>query len=262
MMGIKKAGYMALLLFSLFACSKKDQEIVESIDFFDQWALVINYTAASCYNCGAWGAPLVHDLEKLDNVVAICAHSLSDPMYTPIMLSFKKDRESGGEIPVFWVGDVKTLDEENTRNAVNSIKTKHPAAGLEISHNIIDTIMNVSVKTTFSVSCKGVFYLSVFLLEDGIDGSYSSGLYRQIGTLHSYPNDDFTHDFVLRNASTGHEAYGEKIIEQPGKDQVIFNEYSFTINAYPKENIYPVAVLWEYNPVVAKPHYKFINTVK
>lgn len=261
-MGFKKTCYLALLLFSLFACSKKDQEVEESIDFFSQWALVINYTAASCYNCGAWGAPLVHDLEKLDNVVAICAHSLSDPMYTPIMLSFKKDRESGGEIPVFWVGDVKTLDEENTRNVVNSMKTKHPAAGLEISQSIIDTIMNVSVKTTFSFARKGVFYLSVFLLEDGIDGSYSTGFYRQIGTLHSYPNDDFTHDFVLRCSSTGSEAYGEKIIEQPAKDQVILSEYAFSIKAYSKENVYPVAVLWEYKQEGAKPHYKFINAIK
>ncbi len=262
MMGIIKIGYLVLLLLLVYACSKKDQEVVESIDFFGQWALVINYTAASCYNCGAWGAPLVHDLEESDNVVAICVHSLSDPMYTPIMLSFKKDRESGGEIPVFWVGDVKTLDEENTRNVVNSMKTKHPAAGLEISHSILDTTMHVSVKSTFSVAGTGVFYLSVFLLEDGIDGSYSTGFYRQIGTLHSYPNDDFTHDFVLRCSSTGSEAYGEKIIEQPAKDQVILNEYAFSIKAYSKENVYPVAVLWEYNQEGAKPHYKFINAIK
>ena len=261
-MVIKKNIYLILLLFLVVACSEKNEEVVEKIDFFDQWALIVNYTAASCYNCGAWGAPLVHELEKQDRVVAICAQSLSDPMYTPIMLSFKKDRESGGEIPAFWVGDVKTVDEESTRNAVNSIKTKHPAAGLEISYNIIDTSMNVIIKTTFSVASEGVFYLSVFLLEDGIDGSYFSGMYRQIGTLHSYPNDDFTHDFVLRSSSIGSEAYGEKIIEQPAKDEVISSEYVFSIKAYPKENIYPVAVLWEYIPDGGKPYYKYVNAVK
>lgn len=259
---INKIVKLVFVLTVVFACSKEEQEVAENIVFSDQWALIINYTAASCYNCGAWGAPLVHELEKQDRVVAICVHSLSDPMYTPIMLSFKDDRPSAGEIPVFWVGDIQTPDKENTRKAVNSVKTRKPAAGLEVSYTIMDTSMIVNVKTTFSFASTGIFYLSVFLLEDDIDGSYSSGLYRQIGTLLSYPNDDFTHDFVLRSSSAGYDAYGEKIIERPVKDQVILNNYSFLIKDYPKENVYPVAVLWEYDTQGSKPHYKFVNAIK
>lgn len=261
-MRIKKTGYLVLLYLSLLSCTKDQQDVVETFVYYDQWALVINYTAASCYNCGSWGAPLVHDLEESDNVVAICVHSLSDPMYTPMMLNFKNDRPTGGEIPAFWVGDINTIDEKSTRLAVDLVKTNHPVAGLEISHSIVDTAMHISVKSTFSVASKGDYYLSVFLLEDGIDGSSSTGLYRQIGTLHSYPNNDYTHDFVLRYSSIGSEAYGEMIIENPYKDQVILNEYSFSIKAYPKENIYPVAVLWKYNQEGGNPHYKFINAIK
>ena len=106
------------------------------------------------------------------------------------------------------------------------------------------------------------FYLSVFLLEDGIDGSFSSGLYRQAGTLMSYPNDDYTHDFVLRLSATGSEAYGEKIVEHPEKGQVILREYSFPIKPYKKQNVYPVAVLWKYDPSGSKPYYKYINSIK
>ncbi len=261
-MGIKKITYLVFLLFLLLACAKEDQEVEENSTYFDQWALVINYTAASCYNCGAWGAPLVHEIEESGKVVTICAHSLSDPMYTPIMLSFKKDRESGGEIPAFWVGDINTVDEVSTSLAVGLVKSNLPVAGLEISHTMTDTIMTVTVKSIFSVASTGEYYLSVFQLEDGIDGSYSSGLYRQSGTLHTYPNDDYTHDFVLRKSSVGKEAYGEKIIEQPEKDQVILNEYIFSTNTYPKGNVYPVAVLWKYDPSGSLPHYKFINAIK
>lgn len=252
-----------MLLFTLLlSCTKDNNDVAETIVYYDQWALVINYTAASCYNCGSWGAPLAHDLEKSDNVVVISVHSLSDPMYTPMMLKFKKDRETGGEIPVFWVGDIKTTDEESTRTAVKILKTNHPLAGLVINDTIIDTIMYVSVRSTFSFDVKADFYLSVFLLEDGIDGSYSSGFYRQIGTLHTYPNDDYTHDFVLRSSSVGAEAYGEKIIKNPNKDQVVANEYIFSIGAFQKDNVYPVAVLWKYDPENEKPFYKFINATK
>ena len=178
------------------------------------------------------------------------------------MLSFKKDRESGGEIPAFWVGDINTVDEVSTRLAVDLVKSNLPVAGLEISHTMTDTIMTVTVKSIFSVASTGEYYLSVFQLEDGIDGSYSSGLYRQSGTLHTYPNDDYTHDFVLRKSSVGKEAYGEKIIEQPEKNQVILNEYIFSPNTYSKGNMYPVAVLWKYDPSGSLPHYKFINAIK
>lgn len=244
------------------ACSEKDQEVMESRNYFKQSVLVINYTAASCYNCGSWGALLIHDLEESDDVVTICVHSLSDPMYSPIMTSIKSQRETGGEIPAFWVGDIKTIDEKSTRSAVNLLKTNLAVAEIDISYNIIDTIMHVSVQSTFAFEHKGTYYLSVFLLEDGIDGSYNSGLYRQIGTLHSYPNDDFTHDYVLRSSSTGNEAYGEMIIQNQGKDHVIFKEYDFDISSYPRENIYPVAILWEYNPDSDKPHYIFVNAIK
>jgi len=259
---MRKIIYLVILLIVQLACSEEDQEVVESRNYFKQSVLVINYTAASCYNCGSWGAPLIHELEESDDVVTICVHSLSDPMYTPMMLSFKTDRETGGEIPVFWVGDIKTTDEKSTRNAVNIVKSNLAVAKLEISHNIIDTIMQVSIKSTFAFEHNGTYYLSVYLLEDGINGSSNSGFYRQAGTLHSYPNDDFTHDYVLRSSSIGNEAYGEMIIQNPGKDQVIFKEYDFDTKSYPRENIYPVAVLWEYNPESEKPHYKFVNAIK
>ena len=257
-----KIIYLAILLFLLSACSETDQEVVEIRNYFKQKVLVINYTAASCYNCGSWGAPLIHDLEQSNDVVAICVHSLSDPMYSSSMLSFKSDRETGGEIPVFWVGDIKTTDEESTRKAVNLVKTNLAVAELEISYIIANTVMYVKVQSTFGFEHKGIYNLSVFLLEDGIDGSSHTGFYRQAGTLQSYPNDDFTHDYVLRSSSTGNEAYGDMIVENPGKNQVITKGFSFDIKNNPKENIYPIAVLWKYKPESDKPYYKFVNAIK
>lgn len=244
------------------SCSEETLEEIEPGKYFKQNVLVINYTAASCYNCGSWGAPLLHELEESDNVVAIAVHSLSDPMYTSTMLSFKSDRETGGEIPVFWVGNIKSTDEETTRNAVNLVKTYLAIAELDISYFIADTIMYVNVLSTFGIEQKGIYNLSVYLLEDGINGSSNAGFYRQSGTLLSYPNDDFTHDFVLRSSSAGNEAYGEMIVENPGKNQVITKSFSFNIDGNPKETIYPVAVLWKYEPDSNKPYYKFVNAAK
>lgn len=259
---MKKIIYLGILLNVLLACSEDDMEVNEPRNYFKQQVLVINYTAASCYNCGSWGAPLIHDLVESENIIAICVHSLSDPMYSSIMTSFKSDRETGGEIPVFWVGDIITTDEKSTKSAVNLVKSNLAVAELEISHDIIDTIMQVNIKSTFAFEHNGTYYLSVYLLEDGIDGSSNSGFYRQAGTWHSYPNDDFTHDYVLRRSSTGTEAYGEMIIQNPGKEQVIYKEYDIEINGHPGENIYPVAILWKYDPESDKPHYKFVNAIK
>lgn len=262
MIRIEKIIYLVVVLFVLLACAAEEQEVIETRNYFKQNVLVLNYTAASCYNCGSWGAPLIHDLEQSNDVIAICVHSLSDPMYSSSMLSFKSQRETGGEIPVFWVGDIKTTDEESTRNAVNLIKTNLAVAELELSYFITDTNMYVHVQSTFGFKHKGIYNLSVFLLEDGIDGSSSTGFYRQSGTLHSYPNNDFTHDYVLRSSSTGNEAYGEMIVENPGKNQVVTKSFSFDIKNNPKENIYPIAVLWKYDPESDKPLYKFVNAIK
>jgi len=57
-----------LLITSLLSCTKDNSDDVETLVYYDQKVLVINYTAASCYNCGSWGAPLAHDLEKSDGL--------------------------------------------------------------------------------------------------------------------------------------------------------------------------------------------------
>ena len=256
----KSIFIIALLL--VFGCTKEQPEPTEIIDFPDQWVLIVNYTAASCYHCGAWGAPMLHDMYEQDKIVVISVHSLSDPMYTPLLLSFKEDRISGGELPVFWVGDVMCTDEENTRKTVSGLRTKQPAAGLEMDYSKTDTSFLVTIKTNFVVASEGSFYLNVYLLEDGIDGSYNSGFYRQLGTLQSYPDDDYTHDFVLRNTTTGNEAYGDKIVKNPQKDEEFINVFEISFSGYPAENVYPVAVLWEYNPISSEPNFKFINAAK
>ena len=165
MIRIEKIIYLVVVLFVLLACSVEEPEAIEIRNYFKQNILVLNYTAASCYNCGLWGAPLIHDLEQSNDVIAICVHSLSDPMYSSSMLSFKSQRETGGEIPVFWVGNIKTTDEESTRNAVNLIKTNLAVAELEISYIIADTSMYVKVQSTFGFEHKGLYNLSVFYLK-------------------------------------------------------------------------------------------------
>jgi len=260
---MKKLTFI-LLAFILVAtaCKKDDEENQDGTSNLSptakQKGFAINYTATWCGHCGNWGAPLIHDYAKdAPNGVTICAHAGGDPMNNPLYNSFRADRTTGGGIPSFWVGDQKTTD----KNAMKTLLASGDAvAGVDYSYSKEGGVMTVKVKVKFFASGSGDFYLSVLVLEDGIDGSSSAGQYKQSGTSTSYPNDDYKHDFVLRASSVSGNAYGELIASNPAKDKEFTKEYKISIDNSWK-NVYPVAIIWKKESGNA-PEYKFVNALK
>ncbi|MFO7723290.1 MAG: Omp28-related outer membrane protein, partial [Bacteroidales bacterium] len=147
--------------------------------------------------------------------------------------------------------------QNTTKSAAEAATALLPAAALGMKAEKVGTTYNVKVKAEWYTAGTGDYYLSVFLLESGIDGSATSGAYKQSGT--SDPN--YEHYFVLRASATA-GVYGDVIASVPAAGFTV--EKDFSINILPdwQKNVYPVAILWKYDPSGAKPHYKFINAIK
>lgn len=259
--------FLLISLLLVTACKKNDEEDKDSPQNTgpevnnEQWALAINYTATWCFFCGDWGAPMMHDLNNLDRVVCLSLHSSGDPMNNGLYNSFSSDRLIGTGIPSFWIGDLKS-GSSNSVQFATTLKSQFATAGLGMEYTITGDIMDIKVKAKFFEAGNGDYYLSVLLLEDGIDGSSASGTYQQNGTGSSYPNDDYIHNYVVRMSADAGKAYGEVIVSNPTTNQEVTKEYSLTINENWENFVYPVAILWRLDEQDAAPHYKFINAIK
>ena len=223
-----------------------------------QNGFAINYTATWCGPCGYMGAPIIHTHAKnAANGAVITAHAQGDPMNNSLYGSFVYDRTITAGIPTFWVGDITT--EDNTA-MTTLLAGGYADAGVDYSYEISGTTMIVKTKTKFFSPTSKKYYLSVLVLEDGIDGSSTAGEYKQNGAISSYPNDDYHHDFVLRKSSIDEKAYGEEIASSPAKGSVVEKTYTITLDASWK-NTYPVLIIWEKNSG-DYPQYKYINSYK
>ncbi len=196
------------------------------------------------------GAPLIHDYaEDAPQGAIICAHASGDPMTNGLYTSFRSDRTTGGGIPSFWVGDIKT----STSNAMLNLLAQPAIAGVDYKYSVDGTTMKVDVKVKFFNSGQGDYYLSVIVLEDGIDGT---GDFDQNGAPATYH-----HDFVLRESSVPGNAYGEMIVTDPVAGKVIEKNYTIDLDAS-WDDVYPVCIIWKKDVAGQHPYYKFINSLK
>lgn len=257
---MKNFALLMLILGFLFISCKKDDETdtPEDEPFLpkqEQWGFAINYTATWCGPCGDWGAPLIHELSNIGNVIAITAHATGDPMFvSSLYTSFDADRSTGGSIPAFWIGDIKSTNTANMQALLQQI----PVAGIAIQHTIGETYITIKTKTEFFNEGNGKYFLSVLILEDGIDGSNSAGDYKQNGVDNPAT---YKHDFVLRASSISNNAYGEEIVVSPEKGILIEKEYVISLNPNWGPNVYPVAILWQVD-LAGSPTFKFVNAIK
>ena len=262
---MKKLFYLFILTGLLFTACKKD-DTSEDEQQEDQYAsleptqeqrgFAINYTAAWCSPCGNWGAPLIHDYANdAPTGAVICAHASGDPMHNQALYaSFKSDRTTGGGIPAFWVGDVKT----HQSSAMNYLLNQASPCGIDYKYEVKDGKMTVDVKVKFFEQAQGDYFLSVLVLEDGIQGGTSAPQdYQQHGTNDS----NYTHDFVLRASSTGNIAYGESMVSDPAKDYEFTKTYTIDVDAS-WNDVYPVCIVWRFDGAGDAPHYKYVNSLK
>ncbi len=225
-----------------------------------QWGLVINYTAKWCGPCGSWGSPLLKQLAELNGgrVLAIAPHASNDPMHVAsIYNGFRADRITGGGIPSFWVGDNKVTS-QNASSTMNTLTGRTPIAAIDMEVKKDTEHFDVNARVKFFENATGDFYLSFYILEDGIPGGPGSGDYTQSGV--SDPN--YTHDYVPRKSYT-QEVYGQSLASNPSADDVFDTEFEFTFDASWTNTVYVGAAIWRYNPNGnpnnEEPHYEFIN---
>jgi hypothetical protein len=165
--------------------------------------------------------------------------------------SFTSIRSTGGGIPSFWVGDLKTKEPD----AMTELLSQTPIAGIGITHTKSASSITVHTKVEFFEDAEGEYYLSVLVLESGIDGSSSAGSYTQVGT--SNPSS-YQHDYVLRASSIEGNMYGELVLTNPIEGESTENEYEIPLNPSWTKTVYPVAILWK-KDISTSPKYKFIN---
>lgn len=165
--------------------------------------------------------------------------------------SFKNDRTTNNSIPAFWVGDIKTTELDEMTNLLSQT----PIAGIGITHSINGTSMTVNTQVKFFEDAEGEYYLSVLVLESGIDGSSSAGAYAQSGSNNP---SSYKHDFVLRASTVEGNAYGELILTDPVNGETLDNEFEIPLNSDWNKTVYPVAILWKKDES-SVPKYKYIN---
>lgn len=241
------------------SCKKDDIQEDTLVPVQTQNGFAINFTASWCGPCGDWGAPLIHDYAaEATNGAIICAHAGNgDPMNNPLYTSFSDDRTTGGGVPSFWVGNQKTT----SASAMSTLLSTAAIAGVDYTYSISASTMTVETKTKFFSAGQGDYYLSVIVLEDGINGNSTAGSYAQNGTTNSYPNDDYHHDFVLRACATGNNAYGEMILQNPTANKEVDKTYTISLEPTWK-NPYAVCIIWKYEAGSGAPEYKFVNSLK
>lgn len=256
---MKKSLPLIIVIFAILTSCSKDDDQTNNTDQLlplqQQWGFALNYTASWCGPCGSWGAPLIHDFADAGNVVAITAHASGDPMHKSVLYNaLSSDRPTGGGIPAFYIGDIKSTSMSDLNNLLGQI----PKAGIALQYAREGSTMTIQTRTEFFSTHSGIFHLSVLILEDGIDGSPASGEYEQNGTA---TPDTYEHDFVLRASAVPDMVYGEELAVDPSKGMQIDKNYSVALNSAWTGNVYPVAIIWEKNSL-GEPVFEYVNAVK
>jgi len=248
--------FLLLVVTTFSNCKKEEEESEKFAPKQTQYGFAINYTAKWCGPCGSWGAPAIHDLHDVDadKVVAITAHASGDPMHNRNLyysFSASDQRYTGGGIPSFWVGDTKTY----RTSAMTTLLNRTAVAGMDMKANKENGKMKIDAQVKFFEAGSGEYYLSILVLEDGIDGgSSASNSYQQNGT-----NDpDYKHDFVLRACHVQNNAYGELIATDPEINKTFDISTEIDIDSS-WDKVYPVLLLWHKN---ANNFYEFVNAYK
>lgn len=223
-----------------------------------QNGFAIEYTATWDQFSGGWGAILLYKYAAdAPNGAIIAAHLSGDPMKSQLSYSFVYDRNHGGGIPSFYVGNNKTTD----ANAMSNLMNTPTNCGIDYQYALSADSIYVYTKTKFFSPLQGDYYLSVLILEDSIDGSSNAATYyTQKGTSTTYPNDDYLHNFVLRASSVKDSAYGELLTQNPTLNMEVDKSYTIVLDPL-WQNPYPVCIIWKYI-AGAKPEYHYINSLK
>jgi|GEM_PF-1339914 len=211
-----------------------------------QLGLVVEYTATWCGPCGDWGAPGMQALVDMGDVVGIACHASGDPMYNATLYnSLASCRPDGGGIPAFWVGDEKMPNSPSTfPGKMTNLMARDPEGSIVCKATRVGDNVSIKAYTEFLKEVTGDYYVSVMLLESGIDGSSSSGDFEQNGTANP---DTYTHQHVLR-AALDDNCYGESIATGTTiAGTMIIKDFTMAIDPDWTNELAIAVVLWKKN---------------
>lgn len=233
----------------LTSCNQdEDESVVTLSPTAEQNGFALVYTSTTCGICGGYGIPRIEEFASQANkgaVVAVHTGAPIDPMSNQDFVNqFSVLRELGNSIPKIWVGD-SSYHHSDQGAMYDLLNSGAASAGIDFNYKNSSGKFDINCAVKIFKPQNGDYYLSIFLLEDGIDGSSKAPInFVQNGTFNSYPNDDFKHNYVLRkmlNNSVLGENLGSGFVE----NQVV--THFFSIPYYSSQsNIYPVAVLWRF----------------
>ena len=213
------------------------------------WALVFNYTASWCQYCGQSGVAKLRSCVDGGNCVGMALKAANDPqaLATPLYNSFKADRPNNNNVPSFSVGD--NVHVNDPLSYCSTWQNKFCYLGLDVSHEIKDGKMLVYVKTRNYESIINIhdFYIVAYLMEDGMH-------YPQTGSS----DPDPVHNFVVREASSGNDYFGEQLFTNGDQNAEFTHTFSFDMKSkYVPENCYAAVVIYE--KTTKEPVYQFVN---
>jgi hypothetical protein len=225
-----------------------------------QYALVLEQTGTWCGACPG-AAAILHSLDGQygAQIIPIAVHgSNGDPMETDCYSSFRSDR-THSSFPSFFVPHARISASQTTvSDSIDWQLSWSPVvAGVDFIATQEGNAINVELKVRFFQGSGETFYLSVYLLEDGIDGGPNAGAYAQTSG-----GTDYTHEHVLRLSSSGVNFWGD-ILNTSGAvsaGQEFDKTYSLNIDpTWNAANVYVAAVIWKMNNSGNPVSYMYVN---
>lgn len=221
-------------------------------------ALLTKKTATWCKYCGQWGWELENDLEERNNhkAVLLQVHPSSNcDLYNQHADEMMDQFSTGQGFPTWYLNgynsynyNISVAYNRSYLNArIDSVAALFPAVGFDYTFNLEDDQLVVETKVEFLRQTSGEFFLSVFIVEDGVE-AYQSGL----GANQKHSN-------VLRGAMSN-SVFGEILangIIWSGETFTHFNSITLDPHWNPG-NIYLAFVVWQ----KVDDRFEFVNAYK
>lgn len=220
-------------------------------------ATLIEFTAVWCPPCGSWGTAAFNDMiaQHGPKIVAISSHgsySQPDVMTNDYSDAFKNNFPITGW-PNFRVGNIQKGTSSSIANDLATIFAEPIIANGILNYSIADGKIDVQAGVKFFMDASGEYFLGVYILENGIDGSNNAPTaYDQKGD----ESTDYLHEHVLRSGAVP-AVWGEKIIDGSAiNGQSVKKEYSIDVDAgWVADNLHVIGVIWKKNGN----NYEYVN---
>lgn len=166
--------------------------------------ILVKFTAVWCPPCGGWGAAAFKQFKAdyADHIIPIASHgspSQPDALTTEASLSMFSNFPVTG-FPNFLVGTQFRGATNNIAQSMDQELARPVLAGGAMVYDQVDGQYVVEARVSFFAAAQGNYYLSVFVLEDGIPGGDNAGTALDQKGDNS---DTYTHNHVLRGYGFG-----------------------------------------------------------